>query len=50
MIMWYEADDNVTTLGSWLLENEDFDAKQLQAYYEKPWKWSDKFNEMTDTK
>ena len=39
---WYEDTCNVCTLGFALVE-AGFDAEQLQAYYEKPWKWTDEW-------
>ena len=39
---WFADVDNVTHLGSALVE-AGFDAKQLQRYYEKPWKWTDEW-------
>lgn len=43
---WHETYDNVKTLGRWLLTERHFDAGELQAYYEKPWKWDDEWEEM----
>src|SRR5688572_16489836 len=40
---WHETYDNVTTLGAALLE-AGFTAVQLQAYYEKPWKWQSEWD------
>lgn len=35
---WFASSDNVISLGSALVD-AGLDAKQLQDYYEKPWKW-----------
>ena len=43
MMEWFENVDNVTRLGSGLVE-AGFTAEQLQRYYEKPWKWTAEFN------
>jgi hypothetical protein len=36
---WHDDYDNVVLLGRHLCDHEGYDAKQLQHFYEKPWKW-----------
>ena len=36
---WHTTYDHVSTLGLALLQ-AGFDARQLQNYYEKPWRWT----------
>lgn len=43
---WCDDYANVTALGGWLVTEQCFNADQLQAYYEKPWKWEREFRVM----
>ncbi len=47
---WHETYDNVTALGRWLIEHRDYDHEALQAYYEKPWKWSPEWKAYQESK
>lgn len=40
---WFYEHANVTALGRAFVE-VGFTAEQLQAYYEKPWKWTPEWN------
>ena len=41
--MWFEFTSNVTRLGFHLVEDLEYNAEQLQCYYEKPWKWTEEY-------
>lgn len=43
---WITDYDQLTRLGSWLIEHWNFTAEELQSYYEKPWKWDDEYRDM----
>lgn len=42
-LSWTEDYGLVTGFGKSLVEDQDFDAEELQAYYEKPWKFTPEF-------
>ena len=44
---WVFDNDSVVAFGAYLAQH--FDARQLQAYYEKPWKWSHEYHEWKQT-
>lgn len=43
---WHETYDNVTRLGRHLVKEFSFNATELQAYYEKPWKWAKEWDDL----
>lgn len=46
---WYADVSNVNALGNYLYREHHFTAKELLAYYEKPWKWGDEWEEYQDS-
>lgn len=44
-LKWFEIYRNVTALGRYLVE-QGVNAKELQAFYEKPWKYDDEWEQM----
>ena len=45
---WYEYPDSVLALARFLVDEEDWSAKQVIWFFEKPWKWSDKWQEFQE--
>jgi hypothetical protein len=43
---WFADYGNVTQLGHWLMESRFTCMTELQRYYEKPYNWTDEWNEM----
>jgi hypothetical protein len=37
---WYVVHDELVAFARHMVETEDWDAKDLIAYLEKPWKWT----------
>ena len=42
---WYYTHDNLCALGRWLVDEKDYDAKDLLYFFSKPWKYDDEWNE-----
>jgi len=42
---WFQSWPLVVALGRWLVTQHDYTGAQLQAYYEKPWKWDNEYHE-----
>lgn len=43
---WYERHDNVAAVAHYLVEEEGWTAEQLLGFLDKPWNWSEKWEEL----
>ena len=42
---WFYSYDNVLELGTYLTEQLGWTTEELLSFFEKPWKWSDEWDE-----
>ena len=44
---WWDTYSNVVSLGRWLVDEQCYDAGDLQYYYSKPWKYGHEWERMS---
>lgn len=44
--MWFDNYANVVRLARWLASEQEFTVSELLAYLEKPWKWTEEWNQL----
>lgn len=45
---WWHDRTNQLSLGGWLIENKGFNADELLNFFEKPWNYTDEWDEMNE--
>jgi hypothetical protein len=46
---WFDVYDDVLRLGRYLVEVFGYDGHHLQAFYEKPWRYDDEYEQMCES-